>query len=301
MWNADVYRPDGIVAGEDLWTAICDNVKIDATPYPWVGLNNLTHGMRKGELVLWTAGTGVGKTQILREVSHHLIKRGERVGILSLEEAVRKTSMGIMSIEANQPLHLEEHDESFLRPFFDSTVGNGNVFLYDHFGSLDTETLLSRVAYMAKANGCDWVLLDHISLVVSGLGDGDERRLIDNMMTKLRSFVEETGIGLHLVSHLKRPRENDKGHEEGARVTLAHLRGSQSIAQLSDMIIALERNKQSKSKAHETTIRVLKNRFSGDEGIACKLTYNPTTGRLHEVAANEQLTPITQGEDNGDF
>ena len=35
----------------------------------------------------------------------------------------------------------------------------------------------------------------------SGL-DGDERKMIDTTMTKLRSLVERTGISLFLVSHL---------------------------------------------------------------------------------------------------
>ena len=45
-----------------------------------------------------------------------------------------------------------------------------------------------------------------------------------------------------MVSHLKRP--DGKGHEEGAVSSLSQLRGSASIAQLSDMVIGLERNGQ---------------------------------------------------------
>ena len=62
--------------------------------------------------------------------------------------------------------------------------------------------------------------------------DGDERKTIDRLMTKLRSLVQETNVGLLLVSHLKRP--EGRGHEEGTATSLAHLRGSASIAQLSD-------------------------------------------------------------------
>jgi twinkle protein len=51
------------------------------------------------------------------------------------------------------------------------------------------------------------------------------RKLIDVTMTKLRSFVEETGIGMLLISHLKRP-QGDKGHEDGQQVSLGQLRGS---------------------------------------------------------------------------
>ena len=41
--------------------------------------------------------------------------------------------------------------------------------------------------------GCDckWVVVDHLHMLVSALAEGDERRAIDNIMTRLRSLVED--------------------------------------------------------------------------------------------------------------
>ena len=105
-------------------------------------------------------------------------------------------------------------------------------------------------------------------------------------MTKLRSLVEETGIGLILVSHLKRL-QGDKSHEDGAVTSLSHLRGSAAIAQLSDCVIGLERDQQSEDR-NKTQARVLKNRTSGITGVAGELRYNPDTGRLTEGNAFDQ-------------
>ena len=99
-------------------------------------------------------------------------------------------------------------------------------------------------------------------------------------MTKLRSLVEETGCGMVLVSHLRRP-PNGGGHEEGGVTRLSDLRGSHSIPQLSDMVIGLERNQQ-KENNNETKVRVLKNRFSGETGLATTLFYDQDTGRYTE-------------------
>ena len=103
-------------------------------------------------------------------------------------------------------------------------------------------------------------------------------------MTRLRSIVEETGAGLILVSHLRRI-DGNKGHENGIQVNLSHLRGSQSIAQLSDTVIALERNQQAEDieEANTTVLRVLKSRYTGDVGYATSLLYDRDTGRLHEL------------------
>lgn len=282
IWGAKVYRPDGVICGADLWDAVRVEKENHSIPYPWAPLNEKTHGMRQGELVTWTAGSGVGKSAVVREIAHFLLKRGETVGMLMLEENTKRTALGLMGIEANKPLHLSREGvtEEQLKAAFDATLGTGRMYLYDHFGSTEIDNLLARVRYLIKGCGARWVILDHLSIVVSGMADGDERRLIDNAMTSLRTLVEETGVGLHLVSHLKRP--EGKGHEEGARTSLGQLRGSAAIGQLSDMVVGLERDQQS-DNPNITTLRVLKNRFSGETGEAGYLEYDRETGRLHET------------------
>ena len=123
------------------------------------------------------------------------------------------------------------------------------------------------------------IFLDHLSILLSGL-DGDERRMIDRTMTDLRSLVERTGIKLFLVSHLRRA-QNDKAHEDGQRVSIGQLRGSASISQLSDTVLALERDQQSNDNV--STLRVLKNRYSGETGVAAQLVYDKNTCKFHET------------------
>tara|TARA_R100000655_G_scaffold98497_1_gene141904 strand:- start:208 stop:630 length:423 start_codon:yes stop_codon:yes gene_type:complete len=133
---------------------------------------------------------------------------------------------------------------------------------------------------MARGMGCTHIFLDHLSIVVSGISDGDERRLIDNTMTRLRSLVEECNVSLIVVSHLKRP--EGRSHEEGGQVSLSHLRGSTAIAQLSDICIGLERDQQDEDRKNLTYLRILKNRYTGETGLACCVEYDNTTGRLKE-------------------
>ena len=46
------------------------------------------------------------------------------------------------------------------------------------------------------------------------------------------------------------------------------------LAQLSDTCLALERDQQADSADNSTTLRVLKQRYSGETGIACHLKYD---------------------------
>jgi twinkle protein len=122
-------------------------------------------------------------------------------------------------------------------------------------------------------------------MVVSGADlESDERRMLDHIMTGLRSLTQETGATMHVVSHLRRP-PGTGSHEEGRQVSLSHLRGTQAIGQLSDAVIAAERDGQAEDEVERNTVtlRVLKNRYAGLTGEAGRLYYDATTGRLKDM------------------
>jgi twinkle protein len=248
-------------------------------------------------LVTITAGSGVGKSTFCGEVAQSLVDQGEKVGYIALEESLQRTALRLMSVKANKPLHLNnEMPEEVLRAAFDASLGTGSVFLRDGFGSVDPDNILSDCRFMALAKEVGWIILDHLSILMSGNESHDERKLIDITMTKLRSFVEETGIGMILISHLKRP-QGDKGHEDGQQVSLGQLRGSHSIVQLSDMVIALERNLSAGDNL--ANIRVLKNRFNGKTGQAGTITFNEATGRMVEDLSSAFNSPTDEEYDPG--
>ena len=159
-WNAKTYRPDGIVAGTDTWENLVEKRNVKSVPYPWDGLNTITRGHRPYELVTITSGSGMGKSQFIREIEYDLLKRCDgNIGVLALEEDLSRTTLGIMSVAANRPLHLEE-DTSVddLRPFWEVNTGTGRYYLFDHWGSTSADNLLARVRYMAKALDCKFVI-----------------------------------------------------------------------------------------------------------------------------------------------
>lgn len=298
IYDAKTYRPDGIMSGgeismEDLLEVVQPGYSI---PYP--KLQEKLHGLRKRELTLMTAGSGIGKSTIAREIGYFLVKEhGLTIGNVFLEESYTKTAHGYIAIDNNVPLGLLREDPhcitaSQYQKSLDTVVKP--QYFYDHFGSLDSENLLSKLRYMATSLGCDFIILDHISIVVSGQkssGEG-ERKDIDLLMTSLRGLVEQTGVGLIAITHLKRPDGGRKSYNEGGRVTLQDMRGSASLEQLSDNIIAVERDQQG-DDPNQSQIRVLKNREFGDLGEADVNEFNKETGRL--------LPRVTSGSDFDDF
>ncbi len=280
IYNAEPWKPKTIIDGSTLFDLVQKPLTGKDASWPFIGLNSVTMGLRLGELVTVTAGTGVGKSTFCGEVAQHLVDEGHTIGYIALEESIQRTALRLMSVKADRPLHIDNSGD--LKGAFDATLGTGRVFLRDGFGSVDPDAILADCRFLVMAHGVKWIVLDHLSILLSGNDTGDERKLIDVTMTKLRSFVEETRVGMLLISHLRRP-QGDKGHEDGGKVSLGQLRGSHAIVQLSDIVIALERNLSAGDD--ESNLVVLKNRFNGRTGPAGVLCYNTETGRQTEILA----------------
>lgn len=287
IYDAKEYRPDGIINAADVADSFfADEAEAISYAYPWcAGLNKLTHGLRKGEMVLFTAGTGIGKSTAVREIAYKLkMLDGLKVGMVMLEENYKKTMRELLSIHVKRPLSLVwgSIDKQELQKPYQEVFGDGKFVLYDHFGSLEADNLLDKIRYLIVGEGCDFVVFDHISIAVSGMDDGqDERKTIDKLMTNLRSLVEETGAGMIVISHLKKT-NGDKAFEEGGIICLDDLRGSGSLKQIPDEIIALERNQQAEQEVDRNNIkiRLLKNRFAGDTGLCGYLHYDKSIHKL---------------------
>jgi twinkle protein len=285
LWAAPKYTPDWAVQGEQ----ILDEIRLGAVepgiPYPWAGLDEALAGIRPKQLTLLAAGTSSGKSSVCRHLALHCAQQGKKVGYVALEESVRESALGIYGIAMKRHLTLLQEEEM---PWEDlegvqKDVGENLVFT-KAWGSQDVDELIGRLRFLAKGCDCKVLFLDHLSIAVSGLGDENERLLLDKLMTALRTFVEETGVALFVVSHLSRT-PGQKSAEEGGRVSSSHLRGSHGIAQLSDTIIAVERNQQAEDEEERctSTLRILKNRALGTLGPMAWLKFDPDTHVLNEI------------------
>ena len=282
-FSAERYTPANIVRGEDLLDRLRNQPTPESLELPWDGLQDLTYGIRKGEMWTFTSGSGMGKTQVLRELSYHIQQHTEEnIGLLFLEDPLEDAARGMMSLSAGKPLHLpttvyteEEWDNAFT-----DTLGTGRYAFFDSFGSNNIDTIVNTIKYMRYGCDCRYIFLDHISILVSDQSAGDERKALDEIATKLKTLPIELDIWLGMVSHSKRPA--GKPHEEGGQTSLSELRGTAGIGQLSNMVVGLERNGQDPDlyRRNVTLMRVLKNRFAGLTGPACYLHYDRETGRL---------------------
>ena len=286
IFQAKEYRPDGIISALDLRDVIGLADAVSPITYPWDGLNEMSKGLRPASLVTIIAGSGVGKSTFVREIMYHVQQSGFQVGGMFLEETPKRTMQGVVGLHMNKNISVDEDaaTKEEIEAAFDDLIKDYPIYLFDHFGSTDLDTIINRIRYMNKALGCQVILLDHVSILVSGQTGKvtDERRLVDDLVTRLRTEVQALGITLLLVSHLKRP-SGDLSHEQGARLGLNQIRSSHALAQLSDQVIGLEVDRDDPTNG-ERNLVMLKNRHCGTVGHCATLSYDPKTSRLKDAS-----------------
>jgi twinkle protein len=266
--------PEGILSSFTEFDRIIDEDKEKpAVSYPWERMQAMTYGIRGGELVLFTALEGIGKTEIFRALEYHLLKTTDsNIGVIHLEEGKARTLKGLVGYELQRPVHLPEWavGKEELKDVLRRVSGRDErLHIYSHFGSDDPDDLLGTVRFLAGACDCKFVFLDHISMVVSGLQGDDERKALDYLSTRLAMMVEELGFTLFMISHV-----NDEGQT----------RGSRNIAKVADLRVDLSRDLKSTSDElrNKTHLMVSKNRFAGKTGPGGVLNFNPDTFVLSE-------------------
>ncbi len=276
-WQSPVFKPSGLRFLKDMWDLIVSPKKYESIPYPWQTLNKQTYGMRQSEFVLLTAEPGAGKTTILKEMAYPLIvEYGKKVGFLFFEELNEDTTLSMLSIAANKPLHLpdvREHvTEEELRKYFNLVANNDLGVIWDHFGSNSIHEVLAKIDHLA-ALGCTHIFLDHLSIIVSDQS-GDERKQLDEISTKLKTKLMERDIWLCAVIHKSRS---------------GLIRGSMGPEQLANLVIDAERDKDHLDPWVRNVTKMLlkKNRFTGRTGPSSYVFYDEITGRLIELNEEE--------------
>lgn len=285
--RAQPYIISGIVNAADLWDEYCEskNVKSDPFPETWVEINQKTYGTRDGEIILITAGTGTGKTQVLRELKHHWLKNTkDNIFDISLEEAETDTIGGLVAIEANKRISLPDVqiDREEEHKMFNKLYDSRRMFLLKHEGSEGDDSLLDRMEYAATVLKCKKMLLDHITIAVSDGPVGQENMTMDKFMNRLLKLVKRHKITVVVVSHLRKTGTGGKSFEEGRIPCEDDLKGSGSLKQIAMTTIALSRNKyeENEKRRNTTRLHVLKCRFTGRSGPADYLHFEDDTGRM---------------------
>ena len=279
---AKEIRPDGIKSSKDFQGLVLRAPQRTATDCAFSFWNRLTP-FYDNQLVVIVAGSGVGKTTFARALALGLMEKDKRVGWIGLEETVEEAVFRFVGMAAGIQLHARQSyaglsEEQMLRiAQADRFVTHSDrLELFDHFGSLDEDSILNRMDYMVRSLGCEFLFLDHLTILGSGLAQ--DTRHLDAMVTRIRSFIAATKCTVVAINHLNRGSSQTKNMEDGGVPELHDIRGSHSIVQLADTIWALGR----KRGTQMTHSYCLKNRMLGRCGYSGSFIFDEHTQNMEQ-------------------
>ncbi len=278
-YNSKRFMPKGIVSSFDEVDAILDKEKESGVAtYPFHTLQDMTYGIRTGEVVLFKAKEKIGKTEVFRALEYHLLQTtNENLGVIHLEEEEKRTVQGVVSYQLKKPAHLPDcglSSQDQKQAFRDATGRENRMYFYSHFGSDDPDTILDVIRYLVKVCKCKFIFLDHITMLVTGFENDDERRKLDYISTRLAMMTVELDFCLFMISHV-----NDNGDT----------RGSRNIPKVASLIINLERNIEADTieGRNKTRMTVQGNRFASKSGPAGTLWFDPTSFTIRELTEED--------------
>lgn len=285
-WNAKRYLPETVVSSFADFDKILKEPAKRGVSFPFRRLNDMTFGLRPGDSVLITAQEGVGKTELMHTIEYHLLQEtDDAVGAIYLEEPKKRHLQALAGLHLSRPVHLEVEkgeitEDEIIAAVHDLVGVDDRLHIYSHFGSDDPDVIIDTIRFLVAARNCRYILLDHISMAVSGLAGEDERRALDYMATRLEMMVKELDFCLIFVSHV-----NDDGKT----------RGSRYISKIADLRIDMHRDVNSDILQEKLTtyLRITKNRFAYQTGDAGKLIFDPKEYKLKEdweMIPDEPLT-----------
>ena len=285
FWKAVPFSRVDVLHLEQMWhdfESEDSNVKI---PFPaaWSHLNDMLNGgMEKGEITVIGALTSIGKSTIINNIVYNLIENTKfKVGVMYLESTKREVVRDLLSLDAGTNLRLlkrEDMDISHLRQRFFDNLAKKNQFVYvDHQGSISTEEIFDKLNYLAKAEGCDVIVVDPIQ---AGVNSSDNGAIIQFMDTLLK-FAKETDTCVIAVSHMRKPSDDDPHN-----VTEYQLMGSSAINQIAFNTILISRDKMNEDpiKRSATRLQLVKCRRTGNTGEAGWLRYDHQTTHMYATS-----------------
>lgn len=273
-YNARRYIPENMVSSFDDFSKVMEEKEKESLcTYPFTNLQRMLRGIRPGETVLFKAPEGIGKTEVMGAIEYHALKTTDlNIGVIHLEEPIRRSLQRLAGYELGRPVHLDNTTpkETIIGTVKSVVKRDNRLHFYKNFNSEDLNGVLNSIRFLVSSCECRIVFLDHISRLVSGTMEPDERKALDFISTRLSQLAEELQFGLIMISHV-----NDDGLT----------RGSRNISKEAYAVISLERDIVNPDEVIRNTTQfvVHKNRFGSLTGPAGCVYFDIGTFMLSEV------------------
>ena len=205
-------------------------------------LDNLTHGLHPGQLVIIAARPAVGKSTLALDIARHAaIKKRKNVIFFSLEMSRSEIAMRMLSAETQIPLQsmrkgsMGETDWVRIADVR-SKISDAPLYI-DDSPNLTMVEIRAKSRRIAERIGLDMIVIDYLQLLTSGKKVESRQQEVSEFSRALKLLAKELGVPLIAISQLNRKSEEAKDKKPD----ISQLRESGSLEQDADVVILLHR------------------------------------------------------------
>lgn len=241
----------------------------------WKNLDDLIGGIRKQEVNVVTANTGVGKTTFCVNLAYNLAMQGARCWMNSYEMYEISIARKLLSLIVGKNMKTG-HVDDITRTMGIQWLKDKKFILHDDSCEISSVKEMNKIFEKVNmVHNIDYVFFDHLDYLFCDDHSRDLNEDSKQVMIHLKKLAKHYNVGIILVAH---PRKMGPQQQE---LEIKDIKGSISIPQYADNVIILTRIKGDAGVEDYTKISVQKNRLTGRQGTG-KLYYDYDSDRFFD-------------------
>ena len=221
-----------------------DRTSLKGLPTGFYGLDKITNGLQKSDLILVAARPGFGKTSLaMNIVNNAALNAGAKVAIFSLEmpkvQLAQRSLCSVAYVSMEKALKGDlSIDEWQALWAANDKLSKAHIYVDD--SSLNTAVeILSKCRRLKAEHGLDLIMIDYLQLMnASGKAKDNRQQEISEISRSLKILAKELNVPVIVLSQLSRAVESRKDH----RPVLSDLRESGAIEQDADIVMFIHRS-----------------------------------------------------------
>ncbi|MEY2954433.1 MAG: hypothetical protein RL530_34 [Actinomycetota bacterium] len=211
-------------------------------PTGFAELDDLTHGMHPGQLIIVAARPAVGKSTLCVDFVRNAAIRYNKPAILfSLEMGAAEIAMRILSAETSIPLQnmrkgTVENSDWTKMAAVRGQLNEAPLYI-DDSPNLTLVEIRAKCRRLVKQFGLKLIVIDYLQLLTSGKKVESRQQEVSEFSRALKLLAKELQVPVIAISQLNRKSEDTKDKKP----EISQLRESGSLEQDADVVLLLHR------------------------------------------------------------
>ena len=230
------------IAVEEMESAAGRGGEMVGVPTGFVELDEKTHGLHPGQLIIVAARPAVGKSTLALDFARHAaIKNNKPTIFFSLEMGRSEIAMRLLSAESNTLLQgmrkgsLDQADWTRMAQVR-GQINDAPLYI-DDSPNLTLVEIRAKCRRLAQRIGLQMIVIDYLQLLSSGKKVESRQQEVSEFSRALKLLAKELKVPVIAISQLNRNSEKS----ENKKPEISQLRESGSLEQDADVVILLHR------------------------------------------------------------